>query len=215
MRTILLFILFTIGFVFANPAIAQDSTKKARPTHIVKLSVGNPMMYLLYPRYDMKYFCIGYERTRNKKHSFNYYLDYYAIQDGSFNSPGMDFFTWNLDNIGTKNILSLRTLYKWYPFHKIKFVKGFYVAGGMNGAVKLTYRRYVDGDYILLDTYVGLGWGIGYRIEVKKKLSFEFFYHSARNGVSLSPLFYAYDYSPIGIDLLDFSIGYVLSKKTK
>jgi hypothetical protein len=219
MKTILLLIILTMSFVLAKPAMAQDSTKKVRPTHILKLSVGNPMMYLLYPRFGIKYVCVGYERFRKNKHSFNYYLDYYAIQDGSYNSPGMDFFSWNLDNYGAKNIVSFRTLYKWYPLHKIKFVKGFYIAGGINGALKYTHKKIVEDygefEYRQLDLYVGLGLGIGYRIEFFQKLSLEVFYHTARNGVSWYTPIIVDDYNPIGIDLLDFSIGYVLSPKTK
>ncbi len=213
--TLLFLIAMAIGF--SHPILAQDSSSKARPASIVKLSVGNPIMYLLYPRFEMKYAGIGYEWFRNKKTSFNGYLDYFYIPDGSYNSPAGYYYGWQLDNYGRKNIVSLRTLYKWYPLHKIKYARGLYIAGGINGAIKYTYKKGDDiwGDSHKLDIYAGLGWGMGYRIEVKKKLSLEIYYHAARNGIALESLISPLSYEPIRIDLIDFSIGYVLSKKNK
>ena len=221
MTRVISFIVIAVALVLSQPLLAQDSSSKARPASIVKLSVGNPIMYLLYPRFEMKYAGVGYEWFRNKKTSFNGYLDYFYIPDGSYNNPAGYYYNtnyyWQLDNYGRKNIVSLRTLYKWYPLHKIKYARGLYIAGGINGAINYTYKKGDDiwGDYRKLDIYAGLGWGIGYRIEVKKKLSFEVYYHGARNGIALGGLFSPTSYEPIGIDLWDFSIGYVLSKKTK
>ena len=206
-----------IAFAWLQELFAQDSISTARPSSIVKLSIGNPIMYFMYPRYGMNYAGIGYEWFRNKKTSFNGYVDYYYIEDGSYNNSESHNDNWQLDNFGTKNIVSLRILYKWYPLHKIKYARGLYVAGGINAAMRYTYKKINDywGDYSKLDFYAGLGWGVGYRIEVKKRFSFEIFYHRASNGVSLGGLTSLSEYNPIGIDLLDLSIGYVLSKKTK
>lgn len=212
-----LLLIITVALALSQPLLAQDSTSKVRPASIVKLSIGNPIMYLLYPRFGMKYIGVGYEWFRNSKTSFNGYLDYYHIQDGSFNNPASYNYHWQLDNSGTKNMVSLRTLYKWYPLHKIKYARGLYVAGGVNAVLRHTnYTRDATwGSFSTIDLYAGLGYGIGYRIEVRKKLSLEVFYHKASNGVALQSLLLKDRYDPIGIDLLDFSIGYVLSKKSK
>ena len=209
----------TISAAFASglsePLWAQDSTNKVMPASIVKLNIGNSLMYLIYPRFDMKYAGIGYEWFRNAKTSLNGYLDYYYIEDGSYNNTQAYNADWQLDNFGTKNILSLRTLYKWYPLHKVKFARGLYLGGGVNCAIKNMYKEFDDQEiYHKVDFYAGLGWGLGYRIEIKKRISLEIFYHKANNGISLKRLLTQREYYPIGIDLLDFSIGYVIFKKS-
>lgn len=206
-------ILFLICSCFSK-LYSQDSVY-VKPSNIIKLAVASPVMYLVYPQYGMKYFGVGYEKYRNAKTSYNFYLDYFYIKDGSYNNTGIYSPAIEKNNYGSKNILSFRTLYKWYPIHKLRYFKGLYLAGGVNFALRiinLENHSNIESNY-RFNLYSGLGWGLGYKVQVVPKLSVEMSYHRANNAIDMVRDSYLFNQYPIGIEIWEIALGYTISKK--
>ena len=97
---------------------AQDTVSFYKPK-LVKIGILHSLLLSTEPSLGIKYAGIAYEKYRNKKTSFNLFVDYFHVKENKFTTTG--FYEPSLsDPLIPKHILSLRFLYKRYLFQKIK-----------------------------------------------------------------------------------------------
>lgn len=195
-------LLWIIPLFFSIKSFSHD-TLTVKKSRIIKVAVLRPLLLANTPKVGVYYAGASFEKYRNHKTSFNFYLDYFFIEKGSFNNTG--FYRPTLqDWPDEKHIISLRFLYKRYLFNNSKYFKGFYLAAGLNVAERIINYS----DWVYLEPFhFGYGIGLGYQVIINKRISLEFLHHKAFNGMFLFPSKLD-EPSPIGVILSDITIGY-------
>jgi hypothetical protein len=171
--------------------------------------MATTFLFLTQPSYGMGYVGLGYEKGLKATTSANLCADYFFIHEGSANNSGIYNPRFFPSTNGNKHIYSIRGLYKYYPLGKRKLFTGLYMAGGVNFATR--YSSYPD--FSTLELYSGLGLGLGYRMDLFKYISLEISYQRANNAIDIFRKFDKGNENPIGIELLELSIGYIFQNK--